>query len=57
MLLQCINLAGSDGNRQDPRMKHLKKEWFYGKRCLDIGCNTGAISFEIGALSDRAPRF
>lgn len=29
-------------------MKVLKKEWFEGKDCLDIGCNSGLITITIG---------
>ncbi|KDP33715.1 hypothetical protein JCGZ_07286 [Jatropha curcas] len=32
---------------EDPRLKVLKKEWFEGKDCLDIGCNSGIITIEI----------
>lgn len=32
---------------EDPRMKVLKKEWFEGKDCLDIGCNSGLITITI----------
>ena len=27
----------------DPRLGHMKREWFEGKDCLDIGCNTGQV--------------
>ena len=27
----------------DPRLKLLKREWFEGKACLDIGSNTGQV--------------
>ena len=27
----------------DPRLGLLKKEWFEGRDCLDIGCNTGQV--------------
>ncbi|GMP59776.1 hypothetical protein CsSME_00022920 [Camellia sinensis var. sinensis] len=33
---------------EDPRLKVLKKEWFEGKDCLDIGCNNGTITITIG---------
>ena len=26
--------------QEDPRLKVFKKEWFEGKECLDIGCNS-----------------
>lgn len=32
---------------EDPRLKVLKKEWFEGKDCLDIGCNNGLITIAI----------
>ncbi|KAG5559309.1 hypothetical protein RHGRI_009001 [Rhododendron griersonianum] len=32
---------------EDPRLKVLKKEWFEGKDCLDIGCNNGTITITI----------
>ena len=28
----------------------MKKEWFYGKRCLDIGCHTGDVTLMITLL-------
>ncbi|CAI8029468.1 Probable RNA methyltransferase Y17G7B.18 [Geodia barretti] len=31
----------------DPRLGHMKREWFEGKDCLDIGCNTGQITLAI----------
>lgn len=33
---------------EDPRLKVLKKEWFEGKDCLDVGCNNGLITIHIG---------
>ncbi|KAJ4907469.1 putative RNA methyltransferase [Raphanus sativus] len=32
---------------EDPRLKVLKKEWFQGKDCLDIGCNSGVMTIHI----------
>lgn len=32
---------------EDPRFKVLRKEWFEGKDCLDIGCNSGLITINI----------
>ncbi|KAA8523144.1 hypothetical protein F0562_009567 [Nyssa sinensis] len=32
---------------EDPRLKYLKKEWFEGNDCLDIGCNNGLITITI----------
>lgn len=28
---------------EDPRLSLLRKEWFEGKDCLDIGSNTGQV--------------
>ena len=36
------------GTDEDPRLKVLRKEWFEGKECLDIGCNNGIITIQIG---------
>ncbi|XP_038987558.1 probable RNA methyltransferase At5g51130 isoform X2 [Phoenix dactylifera] len=33
--------------REDPRLAVMKKGWFEGKDCLDIGCNQGLITIEI----------
>lgn len=35
------------GLEEDPRIKVMKKEWFEGKNCLDIGCNSGLITITI----------
>ncbi|KAF2074113.1 hypothetical protein CYY_004598 [Polysphondylium violaceum] len=32
---------------QDERFKFLIKEYFYQKKCLDIGCNLGNVTFHI----------
>ncbi|TYG59713.1 hypothetical protein ES288_D07G008500v1 [Gossypium darwinii] len=32
---------------EDPRIRVLKKEWFEGKDCLDIGCNSGVVTIQI----------
>ncbi|XP_021733878.1 probable RNA methyltransferase At5g51130 [Chenopodium quinoa] len=37
---------------EDPRFKVLKKEWFQGKDCLDIGCNSGLITINIAKKFD-----
>ena len=34
----------------DPRLKLFNKEWFVDKTCLDIGCNTGQVTIELGKL-------
>ena len=33
----------------DPRLGLMKREWFQGKDCLDLGCNTGQV--RVGSLS------
>ncbi|XP_076914685.1 putative RNA methyltransferase At5g51130 [Bidens hawaiensis] len=35
------------GLEEDPRIKVMRKEWFEGKNCLDIGCNSGLITITI----------
>ncbi|KAK9071970.1 hypothetical protein SSX86_008401 [Deinandra increscens subsp. villosa] len=35
------------GLEEDPRIKVMRKEWFEGKSCLDIGCNSGLITITI----------
>ena len=32
---------------QDPRIKFLTKEYFFNKKCLDIGCNDGTLTIMI----------
>ncbi|OIV95856.1 hypothetical protein TanjilG_06832 [Lupinus angustifolius] len=32
---------------EDPRLKVFKKEWFEGKDCLHIGCNSGILTIYI----------
>lgn len=32
----------------DPRLSMFKKEWFEGKDCLDIGCNQGIVTIDVG---------
>ncbi|CAN1132811.1 Probable RNA methyltransferase At5g51130 [Linum perenne] len=39
-----------EGLDEDPRLKVFKTEWFQGKDCLDIGCNSGIITIHIGNL-------
>ena len=39
---------GQDLEEEDPRLKVLRKEWFEDKDCLDIGCNSGIITIQIG---------
>lgn len=38
---------------EDPRVKVFRKEWFEGKDCLDIGCNSGLITINIGTHSRK----
>lgn len=33
--------------KEDPRLAVMKREWFEGKDCLDIGCNQGLITIGI----------
>ncbi|EEF48209.1 S-adenosylmethionine-dependent methyltransferase, putative [Ricinus communis] len=35
------------GMEEDPRFQVFKREWFEGKDCLDIGCNSGIITIHI----------
>ncbi|KAM1361128.1 hypothetical protein EV2_027079 [Malus domestica] len=35
---------------EDARLKVFKKEWFEGKECLDIGCNSGIMTIQIGTF-------
>ncbi|KAG6431752.1 hypothetical protein SASPL_109835 [Salvia splendens] len=32
---------------EDPRLNAMKREWFEGKDCLDIGCNSGLVTISI----------
>ena len=32
---------------EDHRIPHFRREWFEGKRCVDIGCNEGLVSLSI----------
>ncbi len=38
----------NEKGKTDPRIQLLKKNWFEGKQCLDIGCNSGSVTFDIG---------
>ncbi|RHY57917.1 hypothetical protein DYB30_008683, partial [Aphanomyces astaci] len=35
---------------EDSRLSVFKKEWFEGKKALDIGCNSGDMTLEIGTF-------
>ncbi|KAK7247629.1 hypothetical protein RIF29_42516 [Crotalaria pallida] len=35
---------------EDPRLNVFKKEWFEGKHCLDIGCNSGILTIQIDSV-------
>ncbi|KAG8487499.1 hypothetical protein CXB51_016251 [Gossypium anomalum] len=37
---------------EDPRIRVLKKEWFEGKDCLDIGCNSGVVTIQIALIEE-----
>lgn len=51
---QYYGYRNSGVSQEDPRLKLLKEEWFQGKDCLDIGCNTGQITITIAQqLSPR----
>ncbi|XP_051131170.1 probable RNA methyltransferase At5g51130 [Andrographis paniculata] len=32
---------------EDPRLRVMKREWFEGNECLDIGCNSGLITIAV----------
>ena len=38
---RCASRGMTDVN--DPRLTLMKREWFEGKQCLDIGSNTGQV--------------
>uniref|UniRef100_A0A7S3UXC3 RNA methyltransferase n=1 Tax=Heterosigma akashiwo TaxID=2829 RepID=A0A7S3UXC3_HETAK len=40
---------------EDSRFHILKKEYFINKKCLDIGCNAGAVTIRI--FEDHKPRY
>mgnify|MGYP002379905331 CR=1 FL=1 len=33
---------------KDPRVSTFPREWFTEKTCLDIGCNVGLVTLDIG---------
>ncbi|XP_047947096.1 probable RNA methyltransferase At5g51130 [Salvia hispanica] len=35
------------GLDEDPRLSVMRREWFEGKDCLDIGCNSGLVTISI----------
>ena len=32
---------------EDHRVAHFRREWFEGRRCLDVGCNEGLVSLSV----------
>lgn len=40
----------SSAERVDSRLLKFKRDWFEGRRVLDIGCNAGLVSIEIAQL-------
>ena len=40
---RCASRGGTVTDVNDPRIALMKKEWFEGKLCLDIGSNTGQV--------------
>ena len=51
-LFQERNLRFRYGNyiqsgEDDQRLNSFKKQWFYNKKCLDIGCSNGKVTLEI----------
>jgi 7SK snRNA methylphosphate capping enzyme len=53
-VFQFGNYIGYYGYRlneqgQDPRIGCMKPEWFDGKEVLDIGCNSGVFTIQLGA--------
>lgn len=54
-MFQFGNYLGYYGYRlneqgQDPRIACLKPEWLDGKEVLDIGCNSGVFTLQMGTL-------
>ena len=43
----CRYYGYRNPDKDDPRLALLKREWFVGKTCLDIGCNTGHVTLHI----------
>ena len=39
--------VGSDQRAADPRLQLLQRAWFEGRSVLDIGCNSGLITFAL----------
>jgi 7SK snRNA methylphosphate capping enzyme len=40
---------GNNPHSRDERLALISKEWLQDKRVLDIGCNAGKVTIEIGA--------
>lgn len=34
---------------EDPRLALFDREWFTGRRCLDVGCNEGLVTLGVAA--------
>ena len=37
----------ADPGARDPRIKLMKRSWFEGRRCLDVGCNEGDLTLAL----------
>ena len=48
--LLSLTLQIGSALTEDPRLVHFKREWFEGKDCLDIGCNEGYVTINLGML-------
>eukprot|EP01104_Vermistella_antarctica_P002464 TRINITY_DN12704_c0_g1_i1.p1 TRINITY_DN12704_c0_g1~~TRINITY_DN12704_c0_g1_i1.p1 ORF type:complete len:383 (-),score=29.70 TRINITY_DN12704_c0_g1_i1:87-1235(-) len=46
-----FRVQGAD-KAQDVRLKFLRREWFYQKSCLEIGCNSGQLSITLAVRFD-----
>lgn len=40
--------SGHNPYQGDERLKLIPQEWLQGQRVLDIGCNAGSVTIEIG---------
>lgn len=48
------HLKGGLYDRVDSRIFDFKREWFEGKRVLDIGCNAGLLSLDVARIFNPA---